>query len=105
MARRFIMTPKPERTTTLNAGAVVLPEELRRRFGLSDGATLVVVANDEGILLRPLPDDELEVYTPERKAEFFLNNVMDAEDYAWAVDEVRTLGLDPESIRHQKPSE
>jgi hypothetical protein len=45
----------------------------------------------------------VEVYTPERKAEFLLNNAVDAEDYAQAMAEVRARGLDPDSIPHQKP--
>ncbi|MDI6773402.1 MAG: hypothetical protein QME77_12580 [bacterium] len=40
----------------------------------------------------------VEVYTPERKAEFLLSNAIDAEDYAWAADRVRELGLDPNHV-------
>lgn len=38
-----------------------------------------------------------EEYTPERIAEFLLNNAVDADDYAAALDleEVRKLGIDP----------
>lgn len=37
---------------------------------------------------------EPEIYTPERLAEFFLSNAIDAQDYARAREEVRKLGLD-----------
>jgi hypothetical protein len=29
---------------------------------------------------------------------------MDVEDYAWAVEEVRRMGLDPEDVPHRKPA-
>jgi len=57
----------------------------------------------EGILLRPAMAISVEKYTPERKAQFLLNNTISAEDYAWAVKEVKKLGLDPENIPHEKP--
>ena len=47
---------------------------------------------------------EVEVYTPERKAEFLLSNAVDAADYAAAREEVRKLGLDPDSISHHRPA-
>jgi GNAT superfamily N-acetyltransferase len=46
-----------------------------------------------------------DIYTPERIAEFLLNNAVNAEDYARAVEEVRRLGLDPEAIPHERPKE
>ena len=42
----------------------------------------------------------VEIYTPDRKAEFLLNNAVDAEDYRCAVREVRSLGIDPEAVPH-----
>jgi len=47
----------------------------------------------------------LELYGPERKAEFLLSNSVDAQDYARAVAEVRAWSLDPEAIPHQRPEE
>jgi hypothetical protein len=32
-----------------------------------------------------------------------LNNAVTSRDYAWAVREVRKMGLDPRSIPHEKP--
>ena len=46
---------------------------------------------------------EIEEYTPERIAEFLLNNAVGAEGYAAAREEVRALGLDPDQIPHEKP--
>ncbi len=45
----------------------------------------------------------LETFTPERRAEFLLSNVVDAADYARAARAVRELGLDPVAIPHEKP--
>ena len=38
---------------------------------------------------------EYEIYTPERIAEFLLNNSLDEEDYRNAIREVIALGVDP----------
>jgi hypothetical protein len=42
----------------------------------------------------------VERYAPERKAEFLLSNAVDEDDYRKAQEEVRKLGLDPDSIPH-----
>ena len=51
-----------------------------------------------------VPRDEIEEYSPERIAEFLLNNTVDAVGYASACAEVRALGLDPARIPHIKPA-
>jgi AbrB family looped-hinge helix DNA binding protein len=84
-------------------GTVVIPAALRRRFGLEEGSLVVVEVRDEGILIRPAVAMPVEIYTPERRAEFLLSNTVDAADYARAVAEVRKLGLDPATILHQPP--
>jgi hypothetical protein len=43
---------------------------------------------------------EPEIYTAERKAEFLLNNALDAEEYRWAVEEACRLGVDPTRLEH-----
>ena len=45
----------------------------------------------------------VEEYSAERKAEFLLSNAVDEQDYAWAVQEVRKLGIDPETVLHERP--
>ena len=45
-----------------------------------------------------------ECYTNARKAEFLLNNAVDAKDYAQAVKEVRKLGLSVQNIKHLRPA-
>lgn len=46
----------------------------------------------------------VERYTPRRRALFLLENAVGAADYAAARREVRKLGLDPDSIPHDKPT-
>jgi hypothetical protein len=46
----------------------------------------------------------VEIYTPERRAEFLLSNAVDAKDYDAALEEVRKLGIDPAKIPHHRPS-
>jgi hypothetical protein len=48
--------------------------------------------------------DRIENYSPERLAEFLLNNAATPEEYAAAVQEVRKMGIDPTTIPHEKPT-
>ena len=84
-------------------GTVVIPAALRRRFGIEEGSLVIAEEREEGILIRPAVALPVEVYTPERRAEFLLSNAVDAKDYGRAREEVRKLGLDPDSIPHYKP--
>lgn len=84
-------------------GTVAIPAPLRRAYGLKEGSVLVAEPAEGGILLRPAAVLPVEVYTPERKAEFLLNSAVTPEDYAWALEEVRKLGVDPASIPHERP--
>ena len=84
-------------------GTIVIPAKLRRQFHLEEGAYIIVEACDEGILIRPASLHPVEIYTPERKAQFLLMNAVAAMDYSDAVIEVRKMGLDPDTIPHDKP--
>ena len=92
-----------EKTKIGRRGAVVIPVGLRKKYGFEEGSLVIAEARAEGVLLRPVATIPIEIYTPERKAEFLLNNAVTPEDYAWAVREVRKMGLTPESISHEKP--
>jgi AbrB family looped-hinge helix DNA binding protein len=92
-----------ETTKIGRRGVVVIPAGLRRKYGLEEGSLVVAEAREEGVLLRPAVTLPLERYTPERKAEFLLNNAVTSEDYAWALKEVKKLGIDPKTISHGKP--
>ena len=84
-------------------GTVVLPAKLRRRLGIEEGSFVVAEPREDGILIRPATVLPVEVYTPERRAEFLLNNAVDAEDYRRARAEVKRMGLDPGRIKHRRP--
>ena len=92
-----------ETTKVGKRGTVVIPVGMRRKYGFEEGSLIVAEPRAEGVLLRPVVTLPLEIYTPERKAEFLLNNVITPEDYEWAVKEVRKLGIDPETIPHKRP--
>jgi bifunctional DNA-binding transcriptional regulator/antitoxin component of YhaV-PrlF toxin-antitoxin module len=84
-------------------GSITIPDDLRERYGIEDGSLLLIEAGAEGILLRPTGWPEPEVYTPERIAEFLLNNAVD-DDYQEAIEEVKKLGINPATIPHNHPS-
>ncbi len=82
-------------------GTVVVPARLRRKFGIEEGRLVVAEERADGILICPAVALPVEIYSPERKAEFLLSNAGDAEDFRAAVAE--EMGLAPASIWHHKP--
>jgi AbrB family looped-hinge helix DNA binding protein len=84
-------------------GAVVVPARLRRRFGIEEGSLVIAEERQDGILIRPAAAYPVEIYSPERKAEFLLSTAVDSQDYRAAVKEVRKMGLDPAKIGHYRP--
>ncbi|MBF4509309.1 MAG: AbrB/MazE/SpoVT family DNA-binding domain-containing protein [Aeromicrobium sp.] len=82
-------------------GTVVIPADARRRYGLEEGEMLVMEESAAGLLLKPVRAYEVEVYTPERQAEFLLNNAVTAAEYDEALAEVRALGVDSATVPHQ----
>jgi len=85
-------------------GAIVVPARLRRRFGIEEGSFVIAEAREDGILIRPAVVHAVEIYTPERKAEFILSSATDDEDYQAARETVRGMGLDPDRIEHYRPT-
>ncbi|MBP1739062.1 MAG: hypothetical protein H6Q48_1355 [Deltaproteobacteria bacterium] len=83
-------------------GTIVIPAALRQKYGFEEGSQIVVEPVPEGVLLRPVVTLPIEIYTPERKGEFLLNNAITSEDYAIAVEQVREMGLNPEQIPHKR---
>ena len=84
-------------------GTIVIPARLRRRLGIEEGSLVIAEERSDGILIRPAVALPVEIYPPERVAEFLLSNAADAADYETSLEEVRALGLDPKTIRHRKP--
>lgn len=84
-------------------GTVVIPAKLRKKFGIEEGSSVLVVESPDGVIIRPAVTVPVEVWGPERKAAFLLENAVDRSDYDWARREVRRLGLDPDAISHGRP--
>ena len=84
-------------------GTLVIPASLRRRFAMAEGSMFIAEETDQGILIRPAVTVPIELYSPERKAEFLLSNAVDQDDYLLARAEVEKLGLDPDTIEHSRP--
>ncbi|MCX7623926.1 MAG: AbrB/MazE/SpoVT family DNA-binding domain-containing protein [Thermomicrobium sp.] len=94
-----------ELSTVGKRGTVVIPAALRKRYGIEEGTLVGADATDEGILLRPALVVPVEVYSPERKARFRLENAVDAADYARGALIVREeLGVDPDAQAIEPPS-
>jgi AbrB family looped-hinge helix DNA binding protein len=83
-------------------GTVVLPAKLRRRLGIDEGSFVVAEEREDGILIRPATVLPIEIYAPERRAEFLLNNAVDIEDYRRAREQVKQMGLDADRITHHR---
>jgi len=83
-------------------GTIVIPAKMRKRYKLDEGSPMLIEEREDGILMRPAVTTpiEVEIYTPERLAEFFLNNVMSKEGYLEARQDVAKMGIDPDSIDH-----
>ena len=84
-------------------GTIVIPAKLRKKFGIEEGSSVLVEEGRDGVVIRPALTVPLEVWSPERKASFLLENAVDNKDYAWARREVRRMGLDPDKIPHGRP--
>ena len=82
-------------------GTFVIPAHIRKQYDIAEGEMLVMEERADGLLLKPVSTFEVETYTPERTAEFMLNNAVTASEFDEAMAEVRSMGLDPESIPHQ----
>jgi len=76
---------------------------MRKRMGLDEGSLVLVEEDRGGVVIRPAVALPVEIYTPERKAEFLLENAIDRNDYALARKAVRKMGLDPDRIPHTPP--
>ena len=92
-----------ETTKIGRRGTIVIPASIRRSYGFEEGSMVIIEARSEGVLLRPVVTLPIEIYTPKRKAEFLLNNAITPEDYAAAIEKVRSMGIDPQTVPHKKP--
>ncbi|MEO6911264.1 MAG: AbrB/MazE/SpoVT family DNA-binding domain-containing protein [Edaphobacter sp.] len=79
-------------------GTIVLPIKFRKQLGIEDGSILITEASNGEIRIRPAVAVEVEVYTPERRAELLLNNATTREEWDEIAADVRSWGLDPRNI-------
>ncbi len=93
-----------ESTKVGKRGAIIVPVRLRKRFGIKEGTTVTAEETENGILIRPAIVIPIEIYTPERKAEFLLSTATTRTDYQRARKQVKKLGIDPDSIPHRRPA-
>jgi AbrB family looped-hinge helix DNA binding protein len=84
-------------------GTVVIPAKLRRRYGIEEGSVVLVEEGPDCVVIRPAATVPVEIYSPERRAAFLLENATDPADYARVREEVMSMGLDPDSIAHERP--
>lgn len=84
-------------------GSIIVPANLRKRFGIQEGTIVTAEEKEDGILIRPAVVVPVERYSPERKAEFLLSTATTQADYLKARSAVRKLGVDPDSIAHERP--
>ena len=91
-----------ETTKVGKRGTIVIPKALRQKYGFKEGSQVVAEAVPDGVLLRPVVTLPVEIYTPERKAEFLLNNAITPDDYASALEQVRQMGLDPAKVPNKR---
>lgn len=50
---------KPERMKVSRKGAVVIPREIRERFGIKEGTEVTVLVRNGQIVLHPVPEDPI----------------------------------------------
>ena len=84
-------------------GTVVIPAKLRKKYRIEEGSSILFEDGPGGVVIRPAVTLPVEVWSPERKAAFLLENAVDTDDYEWARGEVRRMGLDPDQIPHGRP--
>lgn len=59
-----------ERVTIGSRGAITIPAHLRAAYGLKPRDELIIEPSNQGLLLRPVGGEAIELYTEERIAEF-----------------------------------
>ena len=88
------------------SGAVSIPPDFLRKIGIQPNAQVAIEISGGSIIVRPpqAPWPDVETYTPARKAEFLLNGAIDEADYEAAVKVVQEMGIDPDTIPHDRPA-
>ena len=96
-------TLEAERGRIGKRGTLVIASTLREEYGLADGQDVIQEPTLDGILIRAAISVPIRRYSNTDKAAFLLNSTSNAKEYAEAVAEVKSMGLDPKKIQHRKP--
>lgn len=92
------------KTTQLGSkGVVVIPADFRTRLNLEVGSLLLLEEFEGGILIRPAKAVPVRVYSDRDRAKFLLEDAVDLPGYQAARRRVAEMGLDPDSIPHERP--
>ena len=75
-------------------GTLKVPEEIYRQLRMEPGDPFSLRVDEGTLTISSL----IEIYTPERQAEFLLNNSLSSDEYRQNLREVLNLGVDPLSI-------
>jgi hypothetical protein len=73
---------------------LTLPEDLCKRLKMEEGDPFLVAVDDGTMTITSL----VECWSQERIAGFLLNDSCSREEFDRAVEEVKKMGLDPETI-------
>jgi hypothetical protein len=84
-------------------GALVVPESICNALQIKEGSLLFLEFDGDRLIVRS-GASSTEYYFDHRRAEFLLNNAVNASDYLLAREHVKRLGLDPDEIPHEKPA-
>jgi hypothetical protein len=74
--------------------SLTLPEELCKQLRMEEGDPFLVTVEDGTMTITSL----IEIWSPERIAGFHLNNSCSKEEFDRAVEEIKSMGLDPAKI-------
>lgn len=75
----IMTTPLSEISKVGKRGTLVIPNRLRNRFGLKEGALVIAEETPEGILLRPAIAMPTTVFTQEQVEELLLEGIASGE--------------------------
>lgn len=62
-------------------GAIALPQDLIKKYGLEVGGQIVIEESEAGLILRPNATFPVEIYSDERVEEFRQQNEDELEDF------------------------
>lgn len=62
-------------------GAIALPQDLIKKYGLEVGGQIVIEESEAGLILRPSTKFPVEIYSDERVEEFRQQNEDELKDF------------------------